>query len=222
MSRWYGDCIYGQELYKGIPQTPEGLVSLFAWEPNWNTGVSMKYRYNTVISTTRLLQEQRKPLLAKPLRTETFSVLDDDPVFSSKLEGYFKKYHAKQILIPLYTEPVMIDTTRSATTLNGLTALPVINRIADCYNFLNWAKLAVIIDIKGTLTAELISLSDISATAGNWTVTASGSVATAYPANRCVMYPILEAVLDTKTITDHTDTVTEFEFTFKEVFLYGV
>ena len=222
MSRWYGDCVYGQELYKGIPQTPEGLVSLFAWEPNWVTGVSMRYRYNTIISTTRLLKEQRKPLLAKPLRTETFSVLDDDPVFSSKLEGYFKKYHAKQILIPLYTEPILIDTTRSTDTLDGETALPVNDRIADCYNFLNWAKMAVIIDIKGTLTAELINISDISSAAGQWTVTASGAVVTAYPANRCVMYPILEAVLDTKVITDHTDTVTEFECTFKEVFLYGV
>jgi len=222
MSRWYGDCIYGEELYKGIPQTPDGTVNLFAYEPNWASGVQIKYRYNTVISRTRLLKEQRKPLLAKPLRTERFTILDDDYVFSARLENYLKKYHAKQVLVPIYTEPILVDTARHDDVLTGLTSIPVNTRMANCYNFINWSMLCLFIDIKYDLTAELKTISQIYQVAGNWTLLLSSAVQTAYPAERTVIYPVFDAVLDSKRLEDHTDQVTEFECVFKEVFLYGV
>ena len=222
MSRWYGDCVYGEELYKGIPLTPEGTVNLFAWEPNWANGVQVKYRYNTIISRTRLLKEQRKPLLSSPLRTLRFSVLDDDPVFSAKLEHYLKKYHAKQVLVPIYTEPVLVDSSRHDETIDGFTSVRVNSRIANCYNFINLSLVCLFIDIKYSLKAELKTIQQIYQVDGEWTLLLSSVIQTAFRSNRTVIYPLFEAVLESKRLEDHTDTVTDFDCEFKEVFLYGV
>jgi len=221
MARYYGDCVYGLELYKGVPETPEGTTELFSYEPNWDASIQMRYRFNTRIATARLLQEQRKPLLDKPMRTEKFSILDERPVFNTKMINYLKKNHAKQMLVPLFTEPCMVDTSRHSQSLQNETFIYIDQTdltYTRYFNLWNYTSMVILIDFSETIKSELKWINYL----GPLGIQFGSGVNANFQRGTTVIYPIFEAILKAKDISDPTDEVTIFNLSFEEVFLYGI
>jgi len=108
--------------------------------PNWNYSVGLSYNFQTVISITRRKLEQRKALIQRPKRILNYSVTDN--LKGTSILNYLIYLKARDILTPIYTEPIL--PTRSGSLL-GLMALPV-NDISYYYNLQEFTDYIVLID----------------------------------------------------------------------------
>ena len=91
----------------------------FPFLPDWSKGISMKYGFDTVITTGEKSTEQRKSLRNIPYRKESFSLLESDN--APGVNQVLKVYKDSYLDLPIYSEQILVTDTgdlTGKTTLN--------------------------------------------------------------------------------------------------------
>lgn len=104
---FYGDCLYGEGLYKGRP-LPQPVYYdsdyRFTWLPDWGKPVTISLTYNTVIYETETKKEYRRPLLLSPLfeQKAMFTFFNKESAFS--FLRWLEIKHSSVIAFPDFTK----------------------------------------------------------------------------------------------------------------------
>ena len=186
--------------------------SLFYFLPNWKFPVSLSYLFKTIITETRTKVEQRKALLPKPIRRESFVVTENDTY--EEVWNYLIQLHASDLYIPIYTEPCKPSGSGS---LIGLFDIPV-NSVWHNYNLRNLTTFVLVIDLRETITAEVHFLG--AAITANQ-ITLADAIAGNFQAETTIIYPLFHCYLSSKERKELTDKMTQFNLEFTEYEIYA-
>lgn len=180
---------------------------LFYFLPNWLYDVSVTYINKTVISVTRLGYEQRRGLLAHPIRTEKITVTCNENY--EKIWNFLLYNHASTFYIPVYTEPLRVNNTGS---LMGVSALSV-NNFANYYSLRNLTSTLLIIDKGNEYHSEVLPLDTF---AGLETINILSPIEGIFFGETSIIYPLFPCILADKERVDVTDTMTQIRLEFYE------
>ena len=207
MANWGSNFAYGNSCYKD-----EGCVPVvdgyFYFLPNWKYPVRMKYKFNTIISTTRRKYEQRKALSSKPKRIQSFTVTDNEE--HTLIKNYLIYLKSTDLALPIYEEPCLPTVDG---LLLGLNAVPV-NDISNYFNLQNYTDSVLIIDRRDIVNAEAHLLDSVDGDTINLVIPVAGNFLGAYT----VIFPLFNCFLTSHSFDDVTDTMTKFELEFTEKF----
>jgi len=207
----YGNCVYGEGFYKGVAAAPvvaQSVELYFGFLPNWISPVIMDYSFRTSISKSRKLKEQRKAAIDQARRQTSFRVLEwkDSP----KIQMFLEENHARPIFLPVYTEPIVVSAPDNLQGQNVLTT----GDLSQYFNLDQFTDYIIIIDGLGELDAEVIELSSYTANE----VTLAANITGAYTRGRAHIYPAMYAFITGKKMIDETDTIVDYELTFREYY----
>jgi hypothetical protein len=192
------------ELPSAVPQLS---APIFDCEPNWLYGVKLVYGFETDIFISRFQREQRKPVRQHPLREISF-ILDQFGT-RSEAENFLYAYRNENVIVPIFSEPVLIAMTGSLTGLSDILAQ---SSLAFLYNLQCMTTYAVLIDLSGTIDPELVVV-DFCTSAHVFTL---NPIVGAFSGESTVLYPALYGYLNSLRINDTTDDKVNVELTFTE------
>lgn len=182
---------------------------LFGYLPNWSTIPLVKYSMNTVISETRKLKEQRKPLLDTLKRKITLSYLFQN-TDNTIIENFFKYYRTGGFYIPCYWEPIFITTAGDLTGKLNLTTA----NTEYFYNYQNLTTKIMLYDLAKNIQVEKLTISAITNTDIDFTT----NIINGFDGLQTVLFPLIWCNLESKNIINVTDNVKTFVFDFTELF----
>lgn len=182
--------------------------NLFGYMPNWKNEITIKYRVETVLSKTRKLKEQRKPLMDTLKRRMNVEYLREevDPII---IENFFKYYRTDGFYVPVYSEPIAIDETGS---LLGKSSLNIENA-QYYYSYKNLTNMIMLYDLSKQIQVEKIAVSSISDTV----VSLSTNVSKNYTGETTMLFPVMKCLLDAKTFNNITDRLKTIILDFGEL-----
>jgi hypothetical protein len=190
----------------------DDTTGLFYFLPNWKFAVSLSYLFKTIISETRTKIEQRKALLPKPIRKESFTVTENDTY--EEVWNYLIQLHASDLYLPIYTEPCKPSGSGS---LIGLFDIPV-NDVWYHYNLRNFTTFVLVIDLREIITAEVHFLG--AAVTANL-ITLADAIIGDFQEKTTIIYPLLHCYLSSKERKELTDKMTQFNLEFTEYEIYA-
>lgn len=173
---------------------------------NWGKTYRIKYEAETIISVTKKLYEQRRPLYPS-LRREISA--SDTFASSIKIKNYLKTYMNHIVALPLVAEPMTINLTGPLT---GLTSLPINETISDFWNLAHTDYVVLV----NTATGE----TEVCALLGYTTSLEVAALLNSWNAEDVIIYPIIFCVLTNHNISEITDLVAEISITAKEILAY--
>jgi len=174
--------------------------------PNWIYSVNLSYNFRTVISLTRRKLEQRKALIVKPQRKLNYIITTNQK--GTTILNYLIYLKARNIVTPIYTEPVLLSINDS---LLGRTSL-LVNNISYYFNLNNYTNYIVLIDKRKTLDTEVLTIDSLTAD----TINITSPVTQNFIGNTTIIYPLFSCYLSNKDFKDITDTMTKIELEFTE------
>lgn len=182
--------------------------TVFRYLPNWNYPVQLSYKFETIISMTRLFYEQRKALRLLSVRKHIFTITENDNY--ETIWNYFVRRHASSFLVPIFTEPLKISGTGS---LVGATSL-IVNNFEFYYNLRNLTSYCLLVDLReNNLKSELVILTNL---INNVEIRCS-AVVDNFLREYTWVFPVFRAFLSSKTRQDITDNMTQMDFEFTEI-----
>lgn len=182
-------------------------VLAFNYACDWRESPKIKYAFNTIVWRNEYFTEQRRPLREKPIRLMSASFHakgQDAQKFLNELRSLSKKI----IGVPIYTEPM-----HPTTNLQGLTVLPVTESLANYWNLNNNTTMVLIRSKSNQYQSELKSIVSV----GVNSVTIDIAVVGSYPATDSIIYPVLIAVIDSKSVTEETAMLVLANIDFREM-----
>lgn len=211
ISDLYGINLYGQYGYKGIQTSddPEPVAgALFRWLPDWSEPVVMSYRYDTVITHTDHHVEQRRARWSVAKRAITFRVWLDEQ--ARGIEHWLRVKHGTIIFVPVWQEPLTIETEGSLAGVSSLT----LSSIANKHNARHLSTYFALIDRSGVIDPEVLTASAIADT----TLTLESAITGAHTAAGSYLFPAMCAYFEQPRLNDVTAHVVEHALTFREWF----
>ena len=180
-------------------------VLSMAVPPNWESPLSLTYRFDSVMFQTERFHEQRRPMFDLPIRILSAKYLvqaRESQVFFN-LASYA---HDKLFGVPIYNE--MLVPTQAD---NGDTTIKLATPTADMYNLNNNAEYVMIIDHANEV-GEIKGIDTISANEIETTRPITG----AYAIKNIRVYPIFFGLLKRIGFSEATDRHSVVELEFEE------
>ncbi len=182
---------------------------VFDYEPNWRHELTAEFAFMTIIQASRLLKEQRKPLLATMKRS--LECTFDIPQDAFRLFNVLQAGQAVPFYVPWFTEPILPTGTGN---LKGLTNIPVTDFVSN-YCTRNLAADFMLIDVSGAERGEIKTKASFT---GTTQITFTQNVAGTFPAASTVIYPVFYATCTGKKLRAATDSYLQYALTFEEYF----
>ena len=131
------------------------ITDCFSWLPDWQYGIEMKYKLDTVINVSETGNEQsRIPLLEKMKRTMTCKHFSPD--YLTNIENFLRKMHADFFQIPIFSEPIIPVGTFGSNLKNVY--IVQCKDITHHWNLNNLCTKILMIDLQNNNRAELHNL----------------------------------------------------------------
>lgn len=179
-------------------------IKLLPIKHNWANTMKIGYSLNTIISTTKKLYEQRKPVYPDARREITVSELHITPTIRNLLSSLANFYFG----IPVITEP--ITPTAGQAALNTLMTINVDETLANYYNMQKADRIVIWND--STDETEVLQVASLGAT----------SINLLYPSlktwnlNNCTIYPMVMCIVNEVGMSNITDGVYETQLRVTE------
>lgn len=183
-------------------------IVAFTYEPNWGNGISVKYRFFTVMRRSKQLREQRRPLLVNPLREISCSMWFNQDRLRKFLHD-MRAIYGSVLAIPIYTEPLT-----TASDPQGQTIVTVEQDISKHWNLQRLTTLMMFLDRDNQFNSELKTLDSIS---GTNQLVFDQPVLGSYFAGRLVIYPVMVGLISGKTLEAETDDVVQVRMDLREI-----
>jgi len=181
--------------------------SLFVFFPNWREPVKLTYHFDTIISNSRYDCEQRKSLLSRPTRKQSFLLTED--IDASKIWNYLLRMQASSLYCPIYTECIKFLDTGS---IIGKTELNF-EDITYFYNIKNYTTAILLYDIRQIVSNEILYIDSIVMNKVKFFNAVAGDHL--YQTSR--IYPLYNCYITNKSRRDVTDKLTEIELELTEI-----
>lgn len=181
----------------------------FGYMPNWTDHVNISYNMQTIISETRDLKEQRKPLQEYFQLGVEAKFLCGSADKKATFENYFKYYKDDGFYIPVYPEPLRIDETGSIATKSTINT----NNSQYYYMLRNQAEYVMLYDQEETVQVEKKEIDSV----GDTSITFTSAVSAAFDGSTVLLFPLIKCILQSKSIEDLTDDKQVYTLNFKEL-----
>lgn len=181
------------------------MVVFIDIEHDWSSTYGIDYKYETVISATRTLYEQRRQLFNRCRREIHLKGYVNN---YAKANNYIRYSIDKPAIVAIYSEPMRLVTSGS---LQGLTTISIYEDITYYWNLQNLSDMIVIIN-KNTRASEVCELSSIS---GN-DIILSGAIENNWDASSVVLYPVALMYVDQSEFSSITDTIADCNLKYRE------
>lgn len=186
---------------------------LFGYEPNWAEPPVISYGFVTVTALSRVLNEQRKSLSIRPVRTQSFSLLVESDRLAIVL-NWLRLYNSKEedvVNIPIYTEPIRPSFTGGFA---GFSKIDV-HDISNYYNVQNYAKEVVLIDKREPPVCPLVkmTLEDVGDDYLDWVAQPSWPFVGEYT----IIYPIMPVIITSHQVEHITNRISTIRFEAQEI-----
>jgi hypothetical protein len=180
----------------------------FSWLPDWQYGIDIKYKHDTVINASETGNEQsRIPLLEKMKRTLTCKHFSPD--YLTNIENFLRKMHADFFQIPIFSEPIIPIGVFGSNLKN--VAVVTCEDITHHWNLNNLCSNILMVSLQNQNVSELHSLNSKGA---DWFMINGPWVLDFYLGNT-VYFPVMSAynnqIADTLLSTQLIDTDLIFE-----------
>ena len=179
-------------------------IRLLPIKHNWTNTMKIGYSLNTIISTTKKLYEQRRPVYPDARREITVSELHTTPMIRNLLSSLANCYFG----IPVITEP--ITPTAGQAALNTLMTINVDETLTNYYNMQKADRIVIWND--STDETEVLQVASLGAT----------SINLLYPSlktwnlNNCTIYPMVMCIVNEVGMSNITDGVYETQLRVTE------
>ena len=197
INAWY-EWDFGESYEQAINITG-ARIRLLPIKHNWSDPLRISYSFSTIISTTKKLYEQRKPLFPEARREVALSEISTDPILRNLLMAFGNYYFG----LPVITEP--LTPTAGQGLLNTLSSIHVDETLTNYFNMQLATRIVVWNDT--TNETETLQISSIDAS----------NIYLAYPSlktwnlNNCTIYPALMVIVNDINISNVTDGVYEIQ-----------
>jgi len=183
-------------------------VQPFPFDIQWATDVKLTYKMETVIDTTKRLIEQRRPMLPRFYRDESFDFFAQETE-AQKLTNVLSFAHNKVIGVPVYAEGMT-----TTTDIQGAATLDIIEDIGDYFNLQSLTENIILLDYaSGIATIKVLS------SIGGGSLTFTSEITEAFDKATTLIFPVMLAYIDSVAPKHKTPTLTEVSLNFKELVL---
>lgn len=181
----------------------------FSFKPNWNSNVELALRYNTIISRTKWLNEQRRSLIPIPDRKESFTVLEENKMIQ-RLHNNMIEGHGRIFDVPIFSEPMHL----TADLITGASNFFTVEDLDYLWNLQNYTTHIFIHDlINDRFAVKEISSIDVA----NDQIFLTVNMGNTYKKDETIIYPVMSAIIGSFSIDNVTDTLGEAKIVFDEI-----
>jgi hypothetical protein len=207
--KYSGEDLITPGCYYALLTLPISAVGiLFDVEPNWEPGITVDYQWFNIIGSSRTKLEQRSPLYSAPRRYIDAEFLCYKDAID--LECLIQRLSKDICYVPIYSEPVLIET---AGDLFGLQTITIADA-SDNFNLMILGKYVCIMDIERALVGSVFEASSIAATS----ITLLQTIDKHFTGNRSILYPAIPALIKDRQFADISDSVSVLALSFQEQF----
>ena len=193
------------------------ITDYFPWLPDWQGGVTMKYKFDTVISSSETGNDiNRAPLYDKPKRTQTVRMFSPD--YMTAIENFLRSMHADFFQVPIFSEPIMPVPGGGLTWGDNLKNQALVSTnpgLTDFFNLYNLATKILMIDLTNYNNAELHAL--VGTPFGN-SLNIGGTFTNNFYLGKTAYYPVFEAYVNGYGDTLATPKLQDSDLIFEEWF----
>ena len=179
-------------------------VIIFPYEPVGN--LKIKYRFQTIITQNERFTEQRRALLPIMLRNIAADFIFRE-VKAEKFVNDIRFLSTKIVAVPVYSEPFF--------STNSLKGQIIINTNTDLLNYYNLRNLCSMVLIK-RISDDEAEIKEIEEVQQDF-VEVKTPVVEEFIQGDTVIYPVIIAILDSKSIQLATNRIVRSSLSFKEV-----
>ena len=175
--------------------------SIFGYEPNWIEYLKVAYTFVTVISNSRVLNEQRKSLSVLPVRSYDVNILTEHQEVNEILNWirYWNTAQEQLVYMPLYNEPIRPTGTGNVGD-TGPNHTVNTNDTSKYKNLHDYTKSVLFIDKLHIVPPAVEEPSEIGDTYMYFDITPGGGIPNPkFQAEHTIIYPVMKAI-----IADHS------------------
>lgn len=184
----------------------------FSWLPDWQSGIEMKYKFDTVINAGETGNEQaRMPLYEKLKRSLT--IIQFSPDYLSNIENFLRKMHADFFQMPLFFEPI-VPVGTFGSNLNGVTAVQSQGLLSN-FNLNNLADHILMIDLNNQNRSELHTLVSVNS---DTQMTIGSAFILDFYLGTTIYFPVMKAYTNEFSDDITTPQIVDSSLTFEEFF----
>jgi len=201
-----GDKIFSYEsTSQSLTLTGMRLIILNG-EHNWADVFSVLYGFETLVTISKKLHEQRAQVLPEMRRMVTISLLERNPY----LRNYLKRALNTVIAIPISSEPILLNMTGS---LQGLSSLTAASEVEYYYNLRHLTDIMAIINGTSVEVRQVLSVS-------GKTISLDKGIVNNWNAEDVICYPLMTGFIEALKFDDYTAEVWKSNLQINE-YCYG-
>ena len=193
------------------------ITDFFPWLPDWGAGVTMKYRFDTVVNSSETGNDiSRAPLYDKPKRTQTVKAFSPD--YATRIDNFLRSMHADFFQVPVFTEPIMPVPGSGLSWGDSLKNQANVSVEFDTFWFWNLNTLAskvLVVDLTEYANSELHDLVGLFA---GPTLRIGGAFVKDFILGKTAYYPVMQAYVNGYGDTLATPTLIDHDLVFEEYF----
>ena len=188
-------------------------TDFFSFLPDWQTGIKIKYRFDTVIDSCETGNEQaRIPLYSKMRRT--LNCTHFSPMYMIQIENFLRKFHADFFQVPIFNEPIF-PVGVYGTLLKNVTTIQIATGLLSKFNLNNLCSKILMVDTTNETNAELHTLVSVDTDSQ---MTIGGTFTKDFIMGNTVYFPVMQAYTNGFSDTMATEKLQDTALTFEEYY----
>ena len=192
------------------------ITDFFPWMPDWDAGVTMRYKFDTAIAQSETGNEaNRTPLYDKPKRTQTIRSFSPD--YRASIENFLRKMHADFFQVPVFTEPIMPvpgGIYKWGDSLKNVTAFWTKGGNLALFNLNNLCSKILMVDLTDYANAELHTFTG----ATDDVMTIGGAFTNDFILGKTVYFPVMQSYVNSYGDTMATPGLVDTDLVLEEYY----
>lgn len=192
-------------------------TDLFSWLPDWQSGITLRYRHDTSINRSETGNDiSRAPLYDKMKRTQTARIFS--PEYRISIENFLRSMHADFFQVPIFSEPIVPVAGNGLVfgdSLKNITVIATKPGLNSRWNLKTLCTHILMIDLTNQNNAELHTLVAVLSDAS---LEIGGAFSKDFYLGATVYYPVFTAYTDSWGDTLASTVLIDTDLVFQEHF----